>query len=183
MSSKKLEAVNDFIAEARKLREMMVAIPDSLKSGTTLVDVMKQDVSTRLDLVRAARNVLSAPQDAEADKVVGAVLLGRIGAAASALSLDEWEMAAAQAKADLDQDGEAKMRTWMDTTAPIVDLGFEAMQRAQEQGIGAMIEGFRRAAGETPGFKLHISETVNGTLLSEETILGPEQDTKEPDTK
>ena len=185
MSSKKLEAVNHFIAEARKLREMMEAIPDSLKSGTTEVDVMKQDVSNRLDLVRAARNVLSAPQDAEADEVVGAVLLGRIGTAASALSLDQWETAAAQAKADLDQNSNppSKMETWMDTTAPIVDLGFEAMQRAQDQGIGAMLEGFRRAAGETPGFKLDISETVNGTLLSQETILGPEHDTEEPDTE
>lgn len=185
MSSKKLEAVNHFIAEARKLREMMEAIPDSLKSGTTVVDVMKQDVSTRLDLVRAARNVQSAPQDAQADEAVGAVLLGRIDAAASVLSLDEWETAAAQAKADLDEgnDPPSKMETWMDTTAPIVDLGFEAMQRAQDQSIGAMIEGFRRFAEKTPGTKVHISETVNGTLLSEETVLGPEPDTEEPGTK
>lgn len=181
MSSKKLEAVNHFIAEARKLREMMMAIPASLKSGTTMVDVMKQDVSTRLDLVRAARNVASAPEDAEADKIVGAVLLGRIDTAASMLSMNEWETAAAEAKAELDQNNEAespKMRTWMDTTAPIVDLGFEAMQRAEDQGIGAMLEGFRRFAEKTPGTKVHIAETVNGTLLSEESIFGPEPDTK-----
>ncbi|UKA52195.1 hypothetical protein LFT48_21795 (plasmid) [Arthrobacter sp. FW305-123] len=181
MASEKFETVNRFIAEARKLREMMLAIPEALKSGTSEVEVMKQDISARLDLARAARNVMSAPQDPEADKIIGAVLLGRIDTAVSALSLDEWETAAAEAKAELDQNKEAptsKMRAWMDATKPLVDLGFEAMNRAEEQGHEIMLEGFRRAAQQTPGFNLQISEVVGDTLLSEETINGPQPGTK-----
>ncbi|WP_405476580.1 hypothetical protein [Paenarthrobacter ilicis] len=181
MPSEKFETMNHFIAEARKLRELILALPDSLRSGTSVVELMKQDVSARLDLVRAARTVLSSPHDPDADKIIGAVLLGRIDTAASVLSLDEWETAAAEAKAELDLNHEpenSKMRAWMDTTKPVVDLGFEAMRRAEEQGHEIMLEGFRRAAGQTPGANLHISETVNGTLLSEETILGPQPGTK-----
>lgn len=184
MASEKFETVNHFIAEARKLREMMLAIPESLKSGTSEVEVIKQDMSARLDLARAARAVMSAPHDPEADKIIGAVLLGRIDAAASTLSPDEWETAAAEAIAAAGQDNEdavAKMRAWMDATKPIASLGFEAMNRADEQSHEIMLEGFRRAAEQTPGSNFQITEIVGDTVVTNETILGPAPGSEDSD--
>ncbi|MGO4431780.1 hypothetical protein AB4Y88_00335 [Paenarthrobacter sp. RAF9] len=184
MASEKFETVNQFIAAARELREMMLAIPESLKSGSSEIEVMKQDISARLDLARAARAVMSAPQDPEAGKVIGAVLLRRIDAAAAVLSQDEWETAAAEATAELEQNDESstsKMRVWMDSTKPIVELGFEAMNRAEEQSHEIMLEGFRRAAEKTPGSNFQITEIVGDTMVSNETILGPEPGSEDSD--
>lgn len=64
---------------------------------------------------------------------------------------------------------------WLDLTEPITSLAFEALQRAEQQNHDIMVEGFRRGAEQTPpGFNLKITEIVGDTVVSDETVLGPE---------
>ncbi|MCD4850784.1 hypothetical protein ACX800_22785 [Paenarthrobacter nitroguajacolicus] len=175
--SEKFETANHFISVARKLHKMMVEAPKSLENGMTIENVIRQDIGTRLELVLAARAVLLAPQDPEAEKIIGAVLLGRIDAAAGAHSPAEWETGAAAALDAVGQGGEdpdGKMGIWLDLTEPITSLAFEALQRAEQQNHDIMVEGFRRGAEQTPGFNLKITEIVGDTVVSDETVLGPE---------
>jgi hypothetical protein len=177
MASEKFETANHFISVARKLHEMMVGVPQSMENGTTIEDVIRQDIGARLELVLAARAVMLAPHDPEADKIIGAVLLGRIDAAAAAHSPAEFEASAAEALDAVGQGGEdpdGKLGTWLDLTEPVTKLAFEALQRAEQQNHDLMVEGLRRGAEQTPGFNLQITEIVGDTIVSDETVLGPE---------
>lgn len=176
LSSEKFETMNHFISVTRKLHDMMVGIPESLKSGTTEEEVMRQDVAIRLEIVQAAQAVRLAPHDPEADTIIGSVLLQRIEASIGQHPIEEWEARAAEAIGASGEDSNvaAKMNLWWETSQPIIDLGFEALQRVEQQQTDIMLEGIRRAAEQTPGFDLRITEVVGDTLVSDETVLGPE---------
>lgn len=180
MSSEKFVTINRFIETARSLRDLFMSLSGSDQSAE---EVMQKDTAIRRDLVRAAQAVSLAEPDPEADRIIGAVLLQRI-AAASGDSAEEWDKRAAEAHiASTGNTDEAheKLKTWWDATQTIVDLGFEAMQRAEQQQHETMIEGLRRGAEQTPGFNLRITETVGDTVISDETVLGPEPGQEDAD--
>ncbi|MDQ0104454.1 hypothetical protein J2T10_004129 [Paenarthrobacter nicotinovorans] len=184
MASEKFETANHFISVARKLHEAMVAVPKSLENGLTIEDVIRQDIGTRLELALAARAVMLAPHDPEAEKIIGAVLLGRIDAAAAAHSPAELEASAAEALDAVGQGGEdpdGKMGIWLDLTEPITTLAIEALRRAEQQNHDLMVEGLRRGAEQTPGFNLQITEIVGDTVVLDETVLGPESGYEDSD--
>ena len=188
MSSAKLDAVNDFIKAARLFRELIEEMPQKLESGMSSNEVMQYHMQARLDLVRAALKVSSVSSNPEADKIVGEVLLGRIDDAARSKTPQEWEDAAQPALnvvGEVDEEEGRKIKQWMADSAPLVDLGWEALRRSQDQQQEIMIEGFRRAAETTPGSNFRFTEVVNDQVIKDETILGPtsgEEDTPERGT-
>lgn len=180
MTNEKLDTVNELIAAARALRDHVRSLPESLRSGTSPNEVMRRDIGIRLDLIRAAQKVNATPSNSEANKVAGGMLLERIDTAVEAKSPREWEEVAHEAMSVVDEDSGEEITRWMKESQSLVDLGHEALDRAEEQGHAAMLEGFRRAAEQTPGADFRITEVFDDQVIKDETIHGPrrgEEDT------
>lgn len=183
MSSAKLDAFNEFIAAARQLREHVVNTPEALDSGTSAEEIIRRDMGIRLTMVHAARKVSTTPADSEADNVAGQMLLERICAAVEVRDDNEWDALAQAAIDSTDTDknvDQEHMTVWMDETALLAHLGSEALSRVEDQGIEAMLQGLREGAEQTPGMDFRFTETVDGQVIKDERVLGPnpgEEDT------
>lgn len=155
---------------------MTVALPEILKSDTAEADWVRQHVATSLELVRAADAVRLAPHDPEAETSIGSVLLQRLETSVGRHPMKEWEDRASEVLATADNDPTitTKIRNWQEMAKPLLGLGFEALQRVEQQNHDIMIEGLRRGATQTPGSDLRITEIVGDTVVTDETVLGPE---------
>lgn len=176
MPSVKLNAVNDFIKAAGTLRELIQAVPQDLDNGIPMNKIISRQMQARLDLVQAALKVSTIASDPETDKIVGELLLGRIDQAARIKTAQEWEDAAQPAINAVDEMNEEsgqQAKQWLEDSRPLVELGWEALNRSDEQQRELMIEGFRRAAETTPGIDVRFTEIVNDQVIKDETVLSP----------
>lgn len=175
MTSLKLDAVNQMIGAVKGVR---AALDAARQAGDVRqqTESMRELIRAQREVVRAAQAVAAAPADPGEDKVVGAVLLSRIGQAVAVRPADDWEALGAAALTAADANANPLppvVTTWLEAVQPLEGLAVEAHSRAEQQGIDAMMEGFRRGAAATPGVNLHIEEVVNGQTVHEETVLGP----------
>ncbi|MFT7712305.1 hypothetical protein ACMT9Y_15200 [Clavibacter tessellarius] len=176
MGHAKLDAANELINAVRGVRTAL-STAQHARTAQQEAEAMRAVTQAQRDVVRAAYAVADAPTDPESEKAIGKVLLSRLEQSVMARSRDQWDSLGVAAMDAIQEGMKAlppEMKAWMLAVKPVDVVAAEAAARAAEQGVDTMLDGFRRGAAATPGMSLHIEEVVNGHVVRDETVLGPE---------
>lgn len=177
MERSKLDAVNKLTGAFRATHATLAAARQGARSVSEQTETMRAMLQAQREVARAAVEVAEAPFDPAEDKVIGEVLISRIEQAVAVRSSAEWDALGAAALNAVDANAQGvppAVAAWWEAVKPLELLAVEAQSRAQDQRLETIFEGARRGAAATPGINLHIEEVVNGQVVHEETVLGPE---------